>query len=127
MFSNGFRLGADESQTNQRAELSALLYALNYASENAAASVAIYTDSRYAIDCMVRWADGWAAAGWHKADKKPVLHSDLVIPCYALYKELGDKVRLHHIEAHTGYDDPHSRGNAVADRLAREGALKSPE
>lgn len=126
LFSNGFKLEDSCPQTNQRAELTALLYALNYASEHIGGIFDIYTDSRYAIDCVTRWAGGWEATGWRKADKKPVLHSDLVISCYALLKDLGDKVRLNHIEAHTGRDDIHSRGNAVADRLAREGALKSP-
>ena len=126
VYSGSFKLGAEEAQTNQRAELSALLYALNYVSESAhGAQFAIYTDSRYAIDCMTRWAAGWAAAGWRKADNKPVLHSDLVIACYGLYMDLGGRVSLHHIEAHTGLADAHSRGNAVADRLAREGALKT--
>lgn len=125
LFSNGFRLDSSEPQTNQRAELTALLYALNYASENTRNSYTIYSDSRYGIDCITRWADGWAAAGWRKSDKKPVLHSDLIISCYTLYKELGDRVVLEFIEAHTGFNDAHSRGNAIADRLAREGALKS--
>jgi ribonuclease HI len=127
IFSNGFRLSEDEPQTNQRAELTALLYALNYASETHDGVFDIYTDSRYAIDIMVRWAASWEAAGWRKADKKPVLHSDLVIACYNLYKDLGSRVTLHHIESHTGFTDIHSQGNAIADRLARSGAQKTSE
>jgi ribonuclease HI len=126
VFSGRFKLPETDVQTNQRAELTALLYALNYAGENTGAAFEIYSDSRYAIDCVTRWGPGWEAGGWRKSDGKPVLHSDLIRSCVALARDLGSCVKIYHIEAHTGGDDVHSRGNAVADRLSREGAeLKS--
>ena len=120
LFSESFRVPAGDPQTNQRAELLALRYALTML--GASGEYEIYTDSRYAIDCLTKWAAGWEASGWRRADNKPVLHVDIIKDCRAMFVRAGDRVRLNHIAAHTGATDPHSRGNAVADRLAREGA-----
>ena len=116
------RLGTAEPQTNQRAELRALLYTLTYISDKDVDSVDIYTDSQYGIDCLTKWSRSWAASGWRKADGKPVLHADLIRPCVEYLRAFGSRVRLHHVEAHTGRSDLHSIGNALADTLAREGA-----
>lgn len=116
------RLGAAETQTNQRAELHALLYTLTYISDKDVESVDIYTDSKYGIDCLTKWSRGWEAADWRKSDGKPVLHVDIIRPCVEYLEVFGSAVRLHHVAAHTGRSDAHSLGNALADTLAREGA-----
>lgn len=115
------RVPASEPQSNQRAELLALQYALNYAAE-ASDSVEIYTDSRYAMDCLLKWAPAWEAAGWRKADKKPISHLEVIKSIVELYRALEERVKIQHVEAHTGRTDVISRGNAVADELARIGA-----
>ena len=116
------RIGTGEPQTNQRAELRALLYTLSYISDKDVDSVNIYTDSKYGIDCLTKWYKGWEKDGWRKSDGKAVLHVDLIRPCVEYLKVFGSRVRLHHVEAHTGRSDDNSRGNALADALAREGA-----
>jgi ribonuclease HI len=116
------RLPPSEPQTNQRAELRALLHALTYISDKEYESVEIYTDSKYAINCVTKWSSGWEAAGWRKADGKPVLHVDLIRPCVEYLTTYGGNVCLYHVEAHTGGTDVRSRGNAIADMLARDGA-----
>lgn len=115
------RVPASEPQSNQRAELLALQYALNYAAETAE-PVEIYTDSRYAMDCLLKWAPGWEAAGWRKADKKPISHLEVIKSIVELYRALEERVKIQHVEAHTGRTDVISRGNAEADELARIGA-----
>ena len=113
------RIPAEEPQTNQRAELYALQYAIQYACDNGGAT--IHCDSKYAMDCVGKWATLWAAAGWRKADGKPILHLDLIRPTYErLTAATG--VRLVHVPAHTGGTDAVSRGNAVADALATAAA-----
>lgn len=124
LFSESFRVPADDPQTNQRAELLALRYALSMTGSSG--EYEIYTDSRYAIDCLTKWAPTWEASGWRRADNKPVLHADIIKDCRAMYVRGADRIRLYHVEAHTGGTDAHSRGNAVADRLARAGAELSP-
>jgi ribonuclease HI len=116
-------LAADEPQTNQRAELRALHHALSYAlAVPSEERIIIYSDSQYGIDCLTKWAPGWAAAGWRKADKKPVLHTDLIKPCVEMLDLCKGVVSLQHVAAHTGKKDLLSLGNARADQLACEGA-----
>ena len=112
-----------EPQTNQRAELRGLCTAVKYAENlvgaiRAGASVTIYCDSEYAINCISKWAPVWKRAGWMKADKTPVLHRDIIEPLYDSWRNLGAPVRLLHVSAHTGRGDLLSRGNARADELA---------
>ena len=119
-------LAKSEPQTNQRAELQALYYALRFihgttagAAGAAGATVAtLYTDSQYSINCVTVWATGWKAKGWLKADKKPVLHQDVLKPMVELWEILKATTTLTHVAAHTGRADPISRGNAMADQLA---------
>jgi len=107
-----------EPQTNQRAELQALFYALRFIQATAAASATLYTDSQYSINCVTVWSTAWKAKGWLKADKKPVLHQDILKPMVELWETLKATTTLNHVAAHTGRGDPISRGNAVADQLA---------
>jgi len=109
-----------DPQTNQRAELLALRYAIQYLAESGS-SGDIHTDSRYSIDCITKWAAGWKKAGWKKADKQPVLHLDIIQPLYELWSRLPSQspIRIHHVAAHTGRSDAHSVGNALVDELAR--------
>lgn len=120
------KVPAGDPQTNQRAELLALRYAIHYLADSGA-SGDIHTDSRYSIDCITKWAAGWKKAGWKKADKQPVLHLDIIQPLYDLWKELPSlhsqhSIRIHHVAAHTGRSDAHSVGNALVDEMARAAA-----
>lgn len=132
------KVPATDPQTNQRAELLALRYAIHYLAESGS-SGDIHTDSRYSIDCITKWATGWKKAGWKKADKQPVLHLDIIRPLYELWTGLSllpllpsqsglspqHSIRIHHVAAHTGRSDAHSVGNALVDEMAR-GAATSP-
>lgn len=113
---------AYEPQTNQRAELHAMHYALQYVREAGLKDALILTDSKYAIDCLTTWGTAWASAGWIKADRKPIQHLDLIQPMYELYDAGRDGIELRHVRGHTGGTDAESRGNAEADQLARAGA-----
>jgi len=108
----------DEPQTNQRAELKALDYAIRYLAKERKKG-AIYTDSKYSIDCITKWASSWEKRGWKKAEGGPVLHLDIIKPLVGIYRELPG-VTIHHVAAHTGKSDEHSLGNALVDQLARE-------
>jgi ribonuclease HI len=78
----------------------------------------IHSDSMYALDCLQSWSARWAAKGWRKADGEPVLNQDILRPMWEIWKSRGTKIRLFHVDAHTGRTDAHSRGNERADALA---------
>lgn len=116
------RVAAEDPQTNQRAELLALQYALNYIAEGGICGATIYTDSKYAIQCVSVWCKTWKAAGWKKSDKKVILHVDIIPSMCELWESISEFTRLEHVFGHTGKSDAISRGNAEADRLALEAA-----
>ena len=107
-----------EIQTNQRAELRALDYSIKYIADGRHAGATIYTDSKYSIDVLLKWCEGWERKGWRKADGKPVLHQDIIQPMWVLWKSIRAVTSIVHVPAHTGAADFASRGNAEADRLA---------
>ncbi len=110
-------LDAAESQTNQRAELRALQWAFTKAM-SLPEGADIHTDSEYAMKCFTEWGALWAAKGWRKAGGGEVLHQDILRPMWEIWKSRGNRIRLHHVSAHTGGRDIHSVGNARADSLA---------
>ncbi|KAL8728244.1 MAG: hypothetical protein Q9166_005547 [cf. Caloplaca sp. 2 TL-2023] len=63
-------------QTNQRAELTAILRALEIVPKNR--DVSIITDSKYAIDCVTDWHVKWRRNGWKTTGGKTVENKDLV-------------------------------------------------
>jgi ribonuclease HI len=109
---------AGARQTNQRAELTAILRALELAPRHR--DVTIHTDSRYSIDCVTTWYKGWKRNGWLTASKKPVENRDLIQDVRNKIEErqsLGCETYFVWVKGHSG--DP---GNMEADRLAVQGA-----
>jgi len=71
--------------TNQRAEITAIILALELALEKLAElrtnpwlDVKIYSDSRYAIGCMTDWVYKWSRNGWINAAGNEVANRDLI-------------------------------------------------
>ncbi|KAJ5272815.1 Ribosomal protein L9/RNase H1 N-terminal [Penicillium angulare] len=105
-------------QTNQRAELTAILRAIDIAPRHR--DVTIFTDSRYSIDCVTVWFKNWRRNNWMTKDKKPVENRDLVESILVKIEERAElKVQtiFQWIKGHA--QDP---GNEAADRLAVNGA-----
>ena len=62
--------GGEESTTNNRMELTALIRALEALKEPC--DITLCSDSKYVIDGLSKgWAKSWQKRGWVKADKKP--------------------------------------------------------
>jgi len=107
-------------QTNQRAELTAILRAIDIAPRHR--DVTIFTDSRYAIDCVTVWFMNWRRNNWMTKDKKPVENRDLIESILVKIEErheLKVKTLFEWIKGHN--KDP---GNEAADRLAVNGAQR---
>ncbi len=67
--------GGEPDTTNNRMEMTAVIRGLNALIEPC--EVTVHTDSRYVIDGMTRWIEGWQRKGWINASKKPVRNADL--------------------------------------------------
>ncbi|KAJ0422236.1 ribonuclease H-like domain-containing protein [Aspergillus carlsbadensis] len=81
--------------TNQRAELTAIILALEKALEqydkmltHPQFYVTIHVDSRYAIGCMTEWIYKWKRNGWVNAAGFTVVNKDLIMRASKLDAEL---------------------------------------
>ena len=104
--------------TNNRAELTAVIEAVGEWPEKSRLN--IVTDSRYVELIFGRTGLNYAKNNYLDSQNNPVKNADLV----KLAVELLAKYRLTftHVDAHTGRNDFFSRGNAIADKLAQNGA-----
>ncbi|UPK99346.1 hypothetical protein LCI18_010281 [Fusarium solani-melongenae] len=109
-------------QTNQRAELMAILRALQIAPLEQA--VQIFTDSQYSINCVTQWARSWEAKGWKTANGAEVKNQDIIREVLAKKAErerAGGATYFQWVKGHAS-----NRGNIAADQLAVAGADLSP-
>ena len=105
-------------QTNQRAELTAILRALELVPMNR--NVIIITDSQYAIDCVEVWSKNWSTNGWKTSAGKAVENKDIIENILSKRDERGRLKVQTTFEKVKGHD--HQPGNVEADRLAVNGA-----
>ena len=106
-------------QTNQRAELTAVLRALEITPRHR--DVTIYTDSQYSIKCVTDWYKNWVKNGWKNAAGKSVENKDLIGNIREMMEErekLGRGTFFVWVKGHAN-----DMGNEAADKLANEGAL----
>jgi len=100
--------------TNNTAELNALHQALIMADEELrrSRSVAIFCDSKYAIQCVTQWAVNWQKKGWKKACGE-IKNLELIKQMFTLHQTLKDKIQVLHVNGHVGVE-----GNELADRMS---------
>jgi ribonuclease HI len=104
--------GGEAHTTNNRMELSAVIRGLEALKRPC--TVLVVTDSKYVLQGMTEWIDGWKRKGWRTAAKKPVLNSDL-------WQTLDQLASTHTLQwewvkGHSGHPM-----NELADRLANRG------
>lgn len=102
--------GAEPDTTNNRMELMAAIEGLKAIKRTC--PVTLYTDSKYVLQGVTEWMDGWKARGWKTADKKPVKNQDL-------WMMLDEQVNRHTVKwqwvkGHNGHIE-----NERVDELAR--------
>lgn len=104
--------GGEADTTNNRMEMMAVIKAL--AAVKKTSKVEIYTDSKYVMQGITEWLEGWKARGWKTAAKKPVKNQDLWQQMdMAVSKH---NVSFHWVKGHDGHPE-----NERADELARAG------
>lgn len=124
------------STSNQRAELTAIIYAMEFLSGDISdfshEKISIISDSSYAINCINNWAAQWIIN--ENLDHKNI---DLILPAHHTWKKLCNKyssrIQFHHIserniKSHDKIEnisnDPHTifwwKGNNMADQLCKK-------
>ncbi|MDX8405180.1 MAG: ribonuclease H family protein [Mariprofundus sp.] len=100
--------------TNNTAELNALNQALIMAEAECQQekSVAIFCDSKYAIQCITQWAVNWQKKGWKKAGGE-IKNLELIKEMFARHQALKEKIQVLHVNGHVGVE-----GNELADRMS---------
>jgi ribonuclease HI len=101
--------GAEAMTTNNRMELTAVIYALEALKRPV--PVKLYTDSEYVRRGITEWLKSWKARGWKTADKKPVKNQDLWERLDAVAAQ--HQIEWHWVKGHSGVP-----GNERVDRLA---------
>ena len=104
--------GGEHETTNNRMELTAAIEALN--ALNGSRKVELHTDSKYVMDGIMSWMDGWKRRGWKTANKKPVKNQDLWQALEAATER--HEIHWNWVKGHTGI-----AGNEEADALANRG------
>ncbi len=104
--------GGESDTTNQRMELQAAIEALKALKRPS--SITIYSDSKYVIQGITEWIDGWKRRDWRNTAKKPVSNRDLWEQLDALNER--HQVTWQWVKGHAGHE-----GNERADALARQG------
>jgi ribonuclease HI len=110
---------AEENQTNQRAELTAIRNAVQIVEKNFSSDtdLHLFTDSQYSKDCLTKWLPVWVSNGWKTKQGKEVCHRDLIEETSNILSMFKSYL-ITHVEAHTGGVDYNSRNNAIADKMA---------
>ena len=102
--------GGEKNTTNNRMELSAVIFALKALKEPC--EVNLYSDSQYVCNAITQgWAKKWRANGWMRNKKDPALNPEL----WAELLDLCDvhKVNVNWVKGHAGHPE-----NERCDRLA---------
>jgi ribonuclease HI len=103
--------GAERETTNNRMELRAAIEGLSALTRPSL--VDLTSDSKYVLDGLKDWLDGWKRRGWKTASKQPVKNQDLWEQLDALRTR--HQIRFHWIRGHQGHAE-----NERCDQLAVE-------
>lgn len=105
------------TQTNQRAELRAILETLLVVPPKM--TLKLVTDSKYGINCCTVWREGWKKTD---PELKRVKNRDLILEIYENLDERTHKVQFAHVKGHSGHEL-----NTKADHLANQGAMMNKQ
>lgn len=102
--------GGASDTTNNRMELSAVIFALK--ALKMPCEVTVTTDSKYVYESITKgWVYSWQKNGWRKADKKPALNVDLWTELLELLNK--HQVTFNWVKGHNEHPE-----NERCDRLA---------
>ncbi len=107
--------GYDAKTTNNRMELTAAIHAIALIPKHA--KITVHTDSRYVINGITKWVQGWSKNGWLTKEKKDVQNKDL-------WQKLAKETEKHtvtweHVKGHSGVSQ-NERADMIANGYARK-------
>ena len=105
--------GGEAHTTNNRMELTAVIKALECIKGNKW-PLEITSDSKYVLQGITEWIEGWKRKGWRNASKKPVMNVDLWQRLDELVQPF--EITWHWVKGHSGHPE-----NEMADQLANQG------
>ncbi|KAF9426440.1 hypothetical protein BGZ94_006523, partial [Podila epigama] len=108
---------AGKEQTNQRAELSAAIRALEVCGSDTK-PLEVRTDSMYTLNIVTKWGENWIKNNWKRSDGGDVQNRDLVEALLTKVRNRPGPIKWTHVKAHVG-----TFGNEMADKLAVSGSL----
>ena len=103
--------GGSADTTNNRMELLGAINALKMLKSTV--SVVITTDSKYVMQGITQWIEGWKRKGWLTSNRKPVKNKDLWQELDALVSN--HTVRWEWVKGHAGHPE-----NEACDLCANE-------
>lgn len=103
--------GAERDTTNNRMELTALLFAVKYAVAHPEQQFKIYSDSSYCVNIVNDWGRKWEANGWKRGKNGIVKNLDIVQPLVVLTRTSMNLTVLK-VKGHAGVEN-----NEAADKL----------
>lgn len=109
--------------TNNVAELTGGLTAMEWALAVQIPRITILSDSRYFVDGTNDWLSTWARNGWKTRNGSPLANVEIWIRIKAVVEAIAAakfELRIGYIPGHSGHI-----GNEIADRLATIGVFKS--
>lgn len=108
-----------DSPTNQKMELLAIQRALEMVLpyQEKYKTIQLYTDSKYSIDCVIKYIVNWNKNNWKTSKNEPVKNKEIIQAIEKLKIQFNN-LSFIHINSHTGKQDQHSLGNEQADKLA---------
>lgn len=115
--------GAFNAVTNNQMEMRAILHGLERMQEfDTTRGVTVVSDSKYALDGICTWRDGWERKGMRTAAGRPVLNAELWQDVWKRVDSCKYPLFFEHIRGHRGVF-----WNEHVDRLARNTALALKE
>lgn len=115
---NASGLLGTRNQSSQKAELEAIRQACLIAKRETYKSIAIVSDSKYAITACTEWMHKWQSNGWRDNRNKDIKNKEELLQL--LSDKDGLTIRFVHVKGHQG-----DRYNELADQLARDELKKT--
>jgi ribonuclease HI len=120
----GKKIDLDEIGSNNKAELTAILYAVNNIPKKYLdKKIMIYSDSEYSIKSLTLWSKNWIKNGWKTKGGKDVKNSDLIKEILEQLKKYN--ISFKHVNSHQSSPSEDSdeyfywNGNDIVDKLAQ--------